>query len=291
MNLNLTRSRLARVVAAGVVLATTAGAAAEPVKPVGDAAPVTTVTSASRAVPPGYQIVRSEPKTIDPSPFEVASRVDCPDGTVAISGGESNTSPGEVVLAGSLPVNGWQASVRNTGSTPATFTVYAVCATIPSYELFSGGFVHVPPGGVGSSRQACPAGKMAIGGGPLVFGPGTTSFVTSTSSFLRYEWASEFRNEVNGRARDAVTYAACITDDPSFQIISTGWINIAAGEYRAIGLTCPDNMTALSAGVFVRDERAIITDIYPLSQFSWRLFLKNNTTIGDQYHTSITCTA
>ncbi len=291
MGLNLMKNRLARTLAAGIVLTTTsaAAAAAPSVKPDGVAPPGANGIPTSLAVP-GFQIVTSGPHTIEPGPAEVAAQAPCPDGTLPISGGESNNSSAEVVLAGSLP-NGssWQASVRNTGSTPASFTVYAVCATIPGYEVFNSPVTSVPAGGVGSSRIPCPAGKMAMGGGPLQFGATRTSFVTSTSTFLRLEWATEIRNVAAG-PRDLVTFATCVTDEPAYQIFSTDWIDIPADAYLPIALTCPAGMTALSAGVFVRDERAVITDFYPLTNSSWRLYLKNITTSNDQYHTSITCT-
>ncbi|GIH05612.1 hypothetical protein Rhe02_36790 [Rhizocola hellebori] len=268
------------------MLAAMAGAAAGPVKPVGLAA----APGVSTRLATEYQTVSSDFVRIEPGPDELSALAQCPAGTLPISGGP-NISSDDVVLVSSFPNgNSWQVTLRNDGSTDATFFSFAVCATeIPGYEVLSANATHVPPGGVGSSRRPCPAGKMAIGGGPFVSGASHKASVTSTSTFLRLEWAAEIRND-GDTSMDLVAYAVCVPDSPAYQIISTDWINIAGSEIRYIHLLCPEGMIAASAGVFVRDERVVISNFSPITEREWHLTLKNVTTTADQYHTSITCT-
>lgn len=56
--------------------------------------------------------------------------VQCPSGTTILTGGESNSAGGDVILLHSFPTgNGWQTDVRNNGSNHG-LEVYAVCATV-----------------------------------------------------------------------------------------------------------------------------------------------------------------
>ena len=53
----------------------------------------------------------------------------CPDGQVALGGGEGNSAFGTVVLTDSLPISTvtWLVWVKNNGTTDATFTPYVIC--------------------------------------------------------------------------------------------------------------------------------------------------------------------
>jgi hypothetical protein len=77
-----------------------------------------------------YTVVTGAIVTVPGKGGYIAASATCPAGLVAISGGESNSSWGKVVITDSQPADrtGWLVYVRNDGTGDETVTPYAVCA-------------------------------------------------------------------------------------------------------------------------------------------------------------------
>lgn len=138
----------------------------------------------------------------------------CPDGTLRLSGGETNTSWGQILLNGShpgsdrghpIPRYGWSAAVVNDSSTAGSFQSIAVCGTgLDRYEIVSGNGVLVPKGGYVSASATCPAGTVALGGGGRTSG-GTDLVFTDSYPSSAGAWTIFARSRNTGSFDDYAT--------------------------------------------------------------------------------------
>lgn len=90
--------------------------------------------------------------------------VSCPSGTMTGGGFAANT--GEEIYNSSMQGNGWEAYAKNNTGATQLLNAYVICYNgAGANSTFVLNQISVPPGGRQNAVAACPAGRIATGGG------------------------------------------------------------------------------------------------------------------------------
>jgi hypothetical protein len=131
----------------------------------------------------------------------------CPAGSVVTGGGFTSAANGSMwTYATWQNGNGWQVSEKNTGGAATLFHVYAVCLSgtpLTSDKVTATG--SIPAGGNASVQVACPAGKVATGGGWGL----SDNEVPFFSGFSSGYWRVYVHNS-SGSVRSLLTAVTCL---------------------------------------------------------------------------------
>ncbi|TDD87111.1 hypothetical protein [Actinomadura rubrisoli] len=121
----------------------------------------------------GHQIVTNDFNVGGNSSIGFAGT--CPQGKLALGGGESNSNPNGGLRIGSSfnpPTSGgsyfWGVDVVNTSLITQNWRLFTMCGGgLSRYQRVQGPDVNLPAGGFGSASATCPDGMVALGGGGL----------------------------------------------------------------------------------------------------------------------------
>jgi hypothetical protein len=153
--------------------------------------------------------VRTASTTVSPESIGDLSAA-CPSGKSPVGGG-LNMSPnmGSSTLYASYP-NGanWRVRVNNPhGSVSMNLTVYAVCASVPEYEIRTGG-AGVRFDVIGEAWVSCPGGKDLLGGGHFMSPSVPESWVFGSYPSGQ-RWRVRMNNPHASSWMDVTAYAVC----------------------------------------------------------------------------------
>jgi hypothetical protein len=131
----------------------------------------------------------------------------CPAGSVVTGGGFTSSPDGSMwVYASWQNGNGWQASEKNTGGAAKLFHVYAVCLSgTPLASAKTTATGNIPAGGNAAVQVACPAGKVATGGGWGLSDDELPYFSGFSSGYWRV-----YAHNTSGSLRSLLTAVTCL---------------------------------------------------------------------------------
>ncbi|MFF2042545.1 hypothetical protein ACFVVX_19160 [Kitasatospora sp. NPDC058170] len=132
----------------------------------------------------GYQRAWGENRNLRPGEAWLSEAV-CPAG-MQVSGGGMASGPGIVMNSSGSARTSWRAGGINHDSEERTFTVQALCSTVPHSHIL-GDPRTLAPGETSSTTARCPAGQVPTGGGGFTTGGNThlnTSRPFNTSYWL-----------------------------------------------------------------------------------------------------------
>ena len=211
------------------------------------------VNPGAATAPPGYVIETADFTATNN--VQSTGSVACPSGTVAWGGGADSASDSLAVnLNSSISYGGgagWEAWVNNASGADTAFTVYVVCANIPTnYQVIDSSSLDNPSGAQTSVTAACPKRTVALGGGGYS-DSGNTNVNVNTDEPTTIGKAQGWRVDVNnGSGSDALfrTEAICAKKPKGYHIQSAGADNPPATE-TAIPASCPVNTSVVGGGV------------------------------------------
>ncbi|HEY5119753.1 MAG TPA: NBR1-Ig-like domain-containing protein [Anaerolineales bacterium] len=143
---------------------------------------------------------------VSPSSFASQTAV-CPAGSIVTGGGYTSSPDGAMwTYASWQNGNGWEVSEMNTVGSAKTFNVYATCLSgVPLATAKINNTGTIPASGDGFVEVACPAGKVATGGG---FGLGTNT-LPYFSGFSSGYWRVYVHNS-NASVASLLTTVTCL---------------------------------------------------------------------------------
>ncbi len=157
-------------------------------------------------MPPGWTIVTG-PRLSNPNGQQSFSRVACPAGTVALSGGAIGFAPGlgqnlnssDPVLSGDV-ATGWDVAINNASGADSSYQVYAICAAEPkNYAVVQSESYTSYNGEVNGGFAACPVNKKgvetkALGGGVYADSGSLAQTITDSFPEQPVEWHADVAN-------------------------------------------------------------------------------------------------
>lgn len=176
----------------------------------------------------------------------------CPSGTLATSGGESNSSSGSVTLRTSYGLSnggGWHADVTNDSGASESVTAYTVCLSgLTAYSQWEETDTSVLPNNDIAYHPMwdCPAGQSVVGGGVLSNSLALTIGEMSPGNF-ETPYYRGFETQVTNTdpvsAVSATSQEICAAGINNYSLWE-GSVQVAPGGYSLVTETCP-------AGTFV----------------------------------------
>lgn len=212
----------------------------------------------------------------------------CPGGTVATGGGESNTSLGGISLHSSYALadgSGWLVDVSNGSSADVGVTVYSVCFSgLTSYKQITQPTVQRSQYAF-SGNADCPLGRAVGAGGWAGAYDQYLNFVQASATeggWIRFATTS-------GSGPAATLQVICA--DGFNRLQDYGWSgpNMAPGQDSSIGGDCPAGTVLVSGGGQAGESPDVrITDTYPTGQ-GWHLYAHNDSTLADYPEAWVLC--
>ncbi|MEO7762096.1 MAG: hypothetical protein ABIS68_09335 [Casimicrobiaceae bacterium] len=207
--------------------------------------------------------------------------VDCPAGSVALSGGIDTPNFSMIEITTLAPTfaggqlafvsngvraapDGWYASVKNFDTVSHPVALAAVCATVSGAQAVvasstvTAGSASAP--GMGTASATCPVGYSGVGGGSDVTQPASMKLSSNApvfgSQFLIQRpagtgpaptgWTASVRSEgVAGTIKVAVVCAQL----SGVSSVSTGGFTVASKTVTGVSATCPAGSIALGGGI------------------------------------------
>jgi len=219
--------------------------------------------------------------------------VNCPSGTLAAGGGESNTSPGGISLHDSYALSGgggWQVAVTNDSAAQSTFTVYGVCLS----GLTSYGQVlreaPVPANSTGTVGAYCSGKQEVLGGGGSVTVLNTRVQDDGYSLTFDQPYLGAWRfivHNFDAVSRDATAQVLCGVGITTSGVVDSD--QVAPGQLQTASESCSSGTTVLSGGGGSGGQSGIrITDSYPDGN-GWRMYVMNDDTQPGSITTGVHC--
>ncbi len=236
--------------------------------------------------PAGYITVSNSGISL-PADSEQSARVECPKGTVVLSGGGYIASGSvKTGINASLAASGvsWGVVANNFGTGATTFNVYAVCAKQPKgYEQLSGPVQNNPAGDQDSETQSCPAGDVVLGGGAFDDDPSFSVGLTSSYPRTSASWKVAVSNFSTSDSSFFAT-AVCAKRPAGYGISSTS-ASDPAGVQKGIIQDCIAPAVVLGGGNKSSDTTNLRIEIkatqpFPASGAGWKSGENNDTTAG-----------
>jgi hypothetical protein len=210
----------------------------------------------------------------------------CPAGTQATGGGESNTSSYGLTMRGTYALPGgagWKVHVINNYNADITFKVFAVCVSgLSSYAQ-----VNVKNGvnshQWGRANAVCPNGIQVLGGGGWTDAWNTRMFTTYSGPSTQWEFtALNYDSDprtVNAQAICANSITLYGAPGPS--------VTVGPGQTGSAIAYCPSGRLVIGGGGDAGMGSPLrLTDSFPENE-GWRVYFHNDTTdltsIGSAY--------
>ena len=259
--------RAATAVVAGLVVAGVAGGALTHTQRAA-AAP-----KAPAALPKGYKIVVGPAVTV-PAGTSKTFKASCAAGSVAVGGGEENTSNTALVsMSSSYPTGqSWTTAVANAGSAKYTFHAYAICITKPALFVVKKVAVTNPPQSQTEGIAACPSGHALLGGGVQSGAIGKEAINGTTP--LGSKWRAFVNN------RDTIgylihVYAVCGKSPAGRKIFTSSTIPNPGSSFTFGTEGCPGKVP-LSGGA-LSNSSDLYTDINESAPITngWDIWMDN----------------
>jgi hypothetical protein len=253
-------------------------------------APVThmvIVRARPASAPRRYRIVGGEFTSANNG--ETGAVIDCPTGTVVLSGGVVQSSKRlGVTVNSSYPVNGdagWFVLVNNTSGQDVSAEIQAICAKKPrDYTIVQSGYFDNPAGAqTGAIYAACPAGTKVLGGGGFMSN-GLTSVNLNSSwpeeRFLyppTYWWVLTVNN---ASASDNLVFAFAVCGkEPGYYLAQGTNVSNPAGAQSFASVTCPPPTTVLGGGIYSSSaSTAVNIDSTYVAANGWNAWENNAST-------------
>lgn len=179
----------------------------------------------------------------------------CPTGTVAVGGGELDSSKSTLVtLSGSYPSGQtWISTVQNGGGASIKAHARAVCIPKPAKFKVVNVSVSNPAQHQTEGEADCPSGKFAIGGGVKTSSTAQQA-VNSTYTGNGLNWLV-FENNRDQTAHGMHVYAICAKTD--FTVVQSSPVTNPGGVPASGSVSCPPGDVPVSGGV-----ASVSTDLY-----------------------------
>jgi hypothetical protein len=235
------------------------------------------------ASPPGYVTVSKSDISL-PDNDGTFGVVECPKGTVVLSGGAYLDSSS--VLAGinaSFPAGQrtWEAVANNFSGAATTFNVYAVCARSPKgYQQLTGKEISNPAGDRDGATLSCPAGDVVLGGGAFDDDPSFSVGLASSYPTNSASWRAAASNFSDRSSQFEVT-AICASPLPGYAVSSAS-VSDPAGVQKGLIQNCSATTVVIGGGNKSSNTTRLriemkTTQPFPVSGAGWKSGENNDT--------------
>lgn len=223
-----------------------------------------------------YQVVATFTGTLAAGRID-ASWAMCPAGMVATGGGVHTDSAGGVVMLGASPTSdpengdGWMADIKNTSAESVRYTGYVICVSgVADLARHSAPYEEVPAGGERTVTASCGEGRKVLGGG--AFSATTGGHLASTYPDPgEAGWSGSVR-DISGSGTQVTTKVVCGNGVHDLDVREGEPVRFGPGDQIAATVACPADTVVLSAGARSVEGSATLTDIFPVSERTWKVY-------------------
>jgi hypothetical protein len=241
--------------------------------------------------PKGYKVVTVSKPLGVAAMAPGTTHATCPKNTVAVGGGQDNSSASSLVDMSSSYPSGreWISTVDNGSASSTNVTAWAVCITKPSKFKIVKATVSNASQSQTAGDATCPSGTVVLGGGAK-----TTSTVqqalNSTKPFGTTAWLVYVNNR-DTAAHNYTAYAVCGAKPAGYADVDSASIPSPGSTQTAGNVTCPSSGVPLSGGVF-SSSSDLYTDVNqttPETPHQWATTMDNVSSTPTSFNVWAVC--